>query len=63
MGIKSWAKYILDDEDFENSDQYLFSYFSTTFPDSEGNFEKSSHIELENFHGKKYTFKLFIRES
>jgi hypothetical protein len=60
MGIISWAKYIFDDDDFENSDHYLFSYFSTKFPDCDGNFKRYSDIELENFHGKIITSKLLI---
>lgn len=60
MGILSWAKYIFDEEDFENSDHYLFSYFSTKFPDSDGNLKSYTDIELENFHGNKIKLKLFL---
>lgn len=50
MGIKSWAKYILDDDD---CDYYIFSKFSIIYTDNEENRENSEHqVELENFHGK-----------
>ncbi len=53
MGIKSWAKYILDDEETDDFEYYIFSEFSMILGKQEGQIKESSNIELENFHGKK----------
>jgi hypothetical protein len=52
MGIKSWAKYVLDNEDTpEEYDYYLFSNFTLIFSDKEGNLMQGE-IELDNFNGR-----------
>ncbi len=51
MGIKSWAKYIMDNEDNpEDYDYYLFSNFTLIFSDDEGNLTHKD-VELDNFNG------------
>jgi hypothetical protein len=61
MGIKSWAKYILDNEDApEDYDYYLFSNFILIFSDKEGNVMQGE-IELDNFNGKNLKIIRILR--